>query len=260
MNTKILILILSSNRYPSPLNEYSQKKTWIKDAEAAGIDVLFYKAGKKTKLRNKYLYVEQKDKSVVGITEKTLKAFDWVSKNRDYDLIFRINSSSYINIDNFIKFISQIKIEKLYSGKVMNFHGNDYVSGAGILISKDLVKLIINQKENINKDYLDDVAFGDLLNNQNIEINKSGYQYFSDNIYRQEIDTTQYQYRCNLYYFGYPRYLEIFVFRKIQRALLNKSDNSIDTLIKPLMDLLKKLNFNYFYLKNIAKSNKVYRN
>ena len=46
----------------------------------------------------------------------------------------------------------------------------------------------------------------------------------------------------------------------IQRALLNKSDNSIDTLIKPLMDLLKKLNFNYFYLKNIAKSNKVYRN
>lgn len=260
MNKKVLILILSSKRYPSPLNEYYQKKTWIKDAEAIGIDVLFYKAGNKTKLRNNYLYVEQKDKSVLGITEKTLKAFDWVLKNRNYDLIFRINSSSYINVENFKKFLLNIKTEKLYSGKVMNFHGKEYVSGAGILISIDLVKLMIKQKESINTDYLDDVAFGDLLSNCNIEIKKSSYQYFSDNIYKQEIDTTQFQYRCNLYYFGYPRYLEIFVFRKIHRFLQKIPDNYIDFLIRILFDLLKVLNLNYFYLKNVAKSNRVNKN
>ena len=45
---KVLILVLASDKYPSPINEKAQFNTWVQTAIKNNIDVVFYKGGNKT--------------------------------------------------------------------------------------------------------------------------------------------------------------------------------------------------------------------
>ena len=47
MNKKILILLLSSKKYPSPRNENVQNLTWVKDAQNYNIEVIQFLGGYK---------------------------------------------------------------------------------------------------------------------------------------------------------------------------------------------------------------------
>jgi hypothetical protein len=256
---KILILILSSNSYPSPLNEYAQKVTWIKDNLDENIEIFFYKAGNKFSVSKNLIILNQNDRSTFGIGERTIQVLEWVSKNKEYDYILRINSSSYLNLQNLRSYIDNLQIDDVYAGRMMDYHGTGYISGAGILLSKNLVNLVLEKKLNWNHKLLDDVALGVLLNKLNIQGSDKNYQLFTNNIFRSFLNPDCYQYRCNMYYFGYPRYLEFFFMKNIHKRLANKSEVKTNILITKFFDLLKNLNLNYLFLKFIKKSGKVSR-
>jgi hypothetical protein len=256
---KILILILSSNSYPSPINEYAQKVTWIKDNLDENIEILFYKAGNKFSVSTNLIILSQNDRSTYGIGKRTIQVLEWVSKNKDYDYVLRINSSSYLNLKNLRLFIDKLQIDNVYAGRMMDYHGTSYISGAGILLSKNLVNLVLDKKLEWDHKLLDDVALGSLLNKLNIQASDESYQLFTNNIFRSFVNPDCYQYRCNMYYFGYPRYLEFFFMKNIHKRLENKSDVNSNIIIIKFFDLLKNLNLNYLYLKYIKKSGKVDR-
>jgi len=99
-----------------------------------------------------------------GILLKTLKGFEFLQKNFDYQFLFRTNLSSFIIIDNFLKKINNFQFQPLvYAGVLGQFGDKYFVSGAGILFNKRLIDFLIENQEFLKTDILDDLSFGKLL-------------------------------------------------------------------------------------------------
>ena len=106
---KLVVLVLDSYTPNSIRNSAIQKQTWVKDFEDS-CDILFYKAGKENKKFGQDLILDCSDTySAMGV--KTIKAFEWVNSNLDYDYIFRTNTSSYLDFRNLMKYLSKISKE-----------------------------------------------------------------------------------------------------------------------------------------------------
>ena len=65
------------------------------------------------------------------LAKELSKFLNGFSKNKDYDYVLRINSSSYLNLENLRLFIDKLQIDNVYAGRVMDYHGTSYISGAG---------------------------------------------------------------------------------------------------------------------------------
>lgn len=130
-------------------------------------------------IKNNIIVANMKETYIPGILEKTVFGFEYIEDNMEYDYIFRTNLSSFIVHNNFQKFIEKLPNDNCYSGCKMILSKNDqyykfiedkdkekeitYVSGAGIVFSKDIIKYIIANSNKLNKKVIDDVALGILL-------------------------------------------------------------------------------------------------
>ena len=90
-----------------------------------------------------------------------------------------------------LKYIEKLPNKKCYIGSKLVLNENDkykkfipnvkyleYVSGAGIFFSPDVVEIILQNEKNLNYNLIDDVAFGLVLKNK-IKISKIKYTRFS---------------------------------------------------------------------------------
>ena len=116
---KIVILILSSKYIPlkkeikKPFKKHETNKTY------PNTDIYFYSAGTKTKVVGRDLTVKDSG-TAQDIGKKTLSAFDWVDKNLEYDFIFRTNTSSYVEVNNLVKYVENFpqNMDYTYKGVV----------------------------------------------------------------------------------------------------------------------------------------------
>ncbi len=247
---KILILVLASNTYPSRRNEKVIKKTWaIKDT--ANTNIIFYKSGKHISFKNNDLTVVA-GKKTTDIGLKTIKAFEWASKNIEFDYIFRTNTSSYVNISELQKKIKTLNNKNyIYSGIKMSLPKNefrkkiDFISGAGILFNKNTINLILKNKDEFDKNEMDDVALGKLLQNHEV-VPTSGSRFdIKGNITKQELSDKYYHYRCRIdNHYGYPRFLEKFVINFLHKRLNNKNINRNKFFLNLFFELSK-----FFYIQ-----------
>ena len=167
------ILILSSNTYPSVRNSKVQKKIFSNDEYRNKI--LWYKGGTEEQLASKEanligrdLYINASD-DALGMGDKTIKSFEWLLKNTDFEYLFRTNTSSFIDFRKFEKYISD-NIENIdYSGSTLKAsEGDTIASGAGFFLSKKNVEIIVNNKKEFNASLPDDVAIARLLSQFNM--------------------------------------------------------------------------------------------
>jgi len=234
---KLLILVLSSNTYPSKRNEKVLKKTWVLN-NSKNVQTIFYKAGKKTSFIKNNLFVES-GKQTKDIGAKTIKAFDWALENIEFDYIFRTNSSSYINVKNLLNYLESFDEQNnfLYNGIVMSLPKNnsreavDFISGAGILLNKQTIKLIIENKDQFNNNEWDDVAIGMLLKKNGVKPTVGKRFDISGNIFYQDIEKNFYHYRCRIdNHYGYPRFLEKFVILHLHNEFKNRKVSDVKIL------------------------------
>lgn len=82
---------------------------------------------------------------------KTINFFEYCYNNLEFDYIFRPNCGSYINLDRLRKKIQQNAFPKdeVYLGIEGYFNGIKYAGGSGFLLSKDIVKNIVEWKKEI---------------------------------------------------------------------------------------------------------------
>lgn len=184
MSNKILILILSTKdkRYQNFINNCTN--SWVTNARKNGIKCIFYSGGGNAdKLENDNLELNCDD-SLEGTAYKLFRAFEFIERNNiEYTHIYRTNLSSFLFIDKFIKYSSEIsktfyggvigKFNKisilnrfhrisLLSSKFLKFQTIPYASGSGFFISKDLVNFLIHKKD-LKFQYIDDVMIGNAL-------------------------------------------------------------------------------------------------
>jgi hypothetical protein len=186
---KILILILSTkdSRYVSFIDNCTN--TWVKNARNNGIRCIFYSGGAQIdKLENDHLELNCDD-SLNGTALKLFKALKFIeNSNIQYTHIFRTNLSSFIFINDFvtysksigdsfyggiigkynkISFLNRFHTISVLSAKILKFQTIKYASGSGFFISKNLISLVLKNK-NLNFNYIDDVMIGNALLGQKI--------------------------------------------------------------------------------------------
>lgn len=155
---KILIIVLSYDDNSIYTKFYNaQKETWD-SIDKDGVET-YYLFGNhdKDEIIDKKIMVNVQEGSISNCGDKTMRAFSLV-KDMDYDYIFRINSSSYVDKHKLLEFVSDKPTEKFYSGKIGNHNNILFASGSGFFLSKDLVNILL--ENGIEFGYIDDVAIG----------------------------------------------------------------------------------------------------
>ena len=106
-----------------------------------------------------------------GILIKTIESFKIINNLYDYKHIIRTNLSSFFIVENILKISENLNDNNIYAGVngIQPAQNIPFVSGSGFWLSRDIVNIILNNKNKLNKNLVDDVSIGDLLSN----INKS---------------------------------------------------------------------------------------
>jgi hypothetical protein len=97
-----------------------------------------------------------------------MSGFDYFIKN-DFDLVFKTNLSTIINFEKFYEYCEQIpqSREFVYDGVIGQFDNYSFCSGAGMLLNKKSVNIVLNSREHLNESWTDDIFIGFILNKLN---------------------------------------------------------------------------------------------
>jgi len=174
---KIIFLILASNDFEHELDLETQKKTWInqnlKDVTTIvlrGWNKSYYEMDQNT------LYVPSPEQYSL-ILDKTILGLKYISKNYDFDILIRTNSSTYFDIRTLKRELNHsIYKENFYGGyidkskqSILNYKQPfEYISGAGIFMSKLAVDKLITINPNNYRGIFDDIAIDNFFKNQNL--------------------------------------------------------------------------------------------
>jgi len=257
MSKNILILLLSSHKYPSPRNEDAQNFTWVKDAQKCGIEVIQFIGGyEKRDYVKPYLRLTSSD-SIEDVGYKTIETFDWALQNKKFDYIFRVNSSSYVNINQLIHFIENVQEGSLYAGKIIELSMLNlrFISGSGIILDRDSVRNIVENKKLWNHSFIDDVAMGDICTNLNISPTSGNFFELQKNVFSYKDLDESYHFRCKLEDYGYPRFLESVNMLNLSKIQNNVKISRLYKIFSILIfELIKLINLKFYLNKYIFRN------
>lgn len=173
MNKKILIMVLSYNHPPFDALMKAQKQTWgLVASQDDDVIVIYYYGGGfgDYRLHGNDLMVKAKD-DYYYMAGKFKKALEFVHENlTGYDIMFRTNSSSYVNIDRLKERVKDMPSEGVYEGwEIETNEGFSMVSGAGIFMTPDVAKIL--EKE-IDPEFEkeEDYYIGQILHGHGIKV------------------------------------------------------------------------------------------
>jgi Galactosyltransferase len=101
-----------------------------------------------------------------NITLKTLAAMKFALENYEFDFLLRANSTCYLDIHSLEGYLSKKPQNTLYAGPIAK--GKDFVSGWGILLSRESVEVLVTSFSQADKQYFDDDAIGRVLKRSDI--------------------------------------------------------------------------------------------
>jgi len=104
------------------------------------------------------------------MAEKFQLALKYAFDNLDFDIIFRTNSSSYVNQKRLVEFAYTLPKTRLYGGWELEGNaGYNVVSGAGIWLSPDTAKIVMDDI-NVLREREEDNLIAEILNNHRVKI------------------------------------------------------------------------------------------
>jgi hypothetical protein len=95
-----------------------------------------------------YIYIKGTE-HFSKIYEKTTKAISYINSKYEYQFVVRTNISSFWNIHQLFNMSVKLPIHGCFTGSYM-FHS--FISGTGIIMSKDVSTVLSNEKNNNNPD------------------------------------------------------------------------------------------------------------
>jgi hypothetical protein len=190
---KILDSILSANFEPFITLEQGIRETWLMNDHPEIQKIFYYGNHDKIELIGDKLFVDSPE-GLMNVGHKTLKMFDFVSKNFSFDYLYRTNSSSYIDLNRLYEFIINKPRTQFYSAVIGNYNGIKYGSGSGYFLSKDLVDLVLKNKMMWNHEFIDDVSLGKFLTDKDVQIFQAErFDVTPSNIHKIDIDYYHYR-------------------------------------------------------------------
>ena len=162
---RLLVLVISGGEDPV----YAEhKKVWRSYLFGTpGVDVYFVEAGT-PRITEDTVFIEGVE-TWDGIIGKTLEALKCLH-SETYTHVLRTNLSSVWKFSRLLELMETFPLQGLYAGFHGKHQGKDpYISGAGILMSRDIVSLLLeNEKEVRSLNFPDDVSIGIVLHKKGI--------------------------------------------------------------------------------------------
>jgi len=145
------------------------------------------------------IYVKGNE-SAMNILDKTIKSFELMNKlHIDYDFLIRANISTIIDINNLLIFLNSLPKNNIYCGGCKlnlqwldpnygivddTLFGLNYIQGTSIILSKNIVESICNNKDKLNYKIIDDVSIGLFIKeyHNNIFVDTNNLNKYKSNI------------------------------------------------------------------------------
>jgi len=166
---------------------YSQMRDILRKYLANNGNVKYYFYCYKNDIDTEYvfeddmLYISGEETFVPGILRKTINAIE-ICQKFNFEYLVRSNISTIVNFDLLTKYLKSNKID--YGGCLVTLNWLDlaggitddrykhtkYVFGASIIMSKNSVKFLISNKNDINYSVIDDVSLGLFFGKNDVKI------------------------------------------------------------------------------------------
>ncbi len=269
---KIATLVISSNTYPAKRNSKVQEKLFFE--QSVDRNLTFWYRGRSTQeltsehnIKGNELIIDTDDSSL-NMGHKTILAFEWLLNNRDFDYVIRPTPSSYVNFNNLQNFISKNLVNEhyVYCGKVQTTNDKnkkiiEFVSGSTIILNKNSVQKIVENKELWDHSYWDDVALSILMSKLDINYQMGQRYDVKGNPFLDQVPLSEYQYRCRAdNHYSYPRFLEANTLKIIHKTTFKKKINFLEKIILNFYYRISKFFYIYQFgwksfvlLRNILK-------
>ncbi len=172
---KIIILIIASNDLEHERDLITQKRTWVSRCPES-ISVIFLRGWENNYffLDMDTLYVPCREEYSLILT-KTLLGINYLLENYDFDILIRSNVSTYFESKRLIRELNKsIYSSDFFGGyfdktsiKYFNQKKSlEYVSGAGVFLSRAAVAKISKLNSEKYVGIADDIAISEYLNDQ----------------------------------------------------------------------------------------------
>jgi hypothetical protein len=164
---KVIILVMSCKQERFINEEQVIRETYAKDIinnKYDNIKIIFYRGGyeeDKYDEESNMLYLKSDD-TLNGTYCKSVDAFNFISKNFEFDYVIRTNTSTYININAILQFLNFDLNDEVMYGPFLNI--NDYakwipyLGGHFLIIPKKHIDILCNKQKFENG--IDDACFG----------------------------------------------------------------------------------------------------
>lgn len=160
---KTLILVLSADFPPYDKMVQTSLETWD-SVEQDGCETVYYFGGS-TKPNTKSKIYFPVPESLITMGRKTVMALEWAINNKQFDYLARVHSSTYVDKGQLVKYCDQLPEENIFAGvTTKSQNGFDYQwGGAHYLISRDVVKKVVDNKHLWKHDFMEDESLSLLI-------------------------------------------------------------------------------------------------
>lgn len=173
---KILILVMSHDTNDETFKTFKSiwdKKIQIFENRKISVNVKFLYCSETLKIKdyiveNNNIITNCKEDYWSSLLKKVIYGFEFFEAS-NFDFVFKTNLSTIINIEKFLKYCEK-KLQNrdyVYDGKFASYEDYLFCSGAGMLLNKNSVNLILKNKNLINEKWTDDIFIGYVLNKLN---------------------------------------------------------------------------------------------
>lgn len=160
---KVLILVLSADFPPYNRMIETSLNTWD-SVEVEGCETVFYCGLSEKPNTDKIIYMPIQE-ALLTMGKKLLLAFEWALKNKEFDFLARPHSCIYVDKLNLINYVQQLPEENVLAGlEVKDTPQNWLWGGCGILMSKDIVQKIVDNKKHWDHSVMEDKGISYLAN------------------------------------------------------------------------------------------------
>src|SRR4029077_122343 len=128
---------------------------------------VYYFSNKDKVSEGKFLYLPVQE-SLYTMGHKLLAAFQWALANKDFDYIARPHSCIYVNKKELAGYINDLPAENVLSGPMVVDNPSWLWGGLGLILSRDVVQKIIDNKHLFDHRQMEDKGLSYLATKLNI--------------------------------------------------------------------------------------------
>lgn len=160
-------MVISSQEPPYGRMINTSLKTW--DAEnVEGVETIFYCGEPVQENTEKIIYFPIKE-SLHSMGHKDILAYEWVLKHKEFDYVARVNSSCYVNKRILAQHCQGLPETGVFAGLTVADDQPWIWGGGQFIISRDVLRGIVVNKEKWNHNVMEDRAMSYLVTEMGIE-------------------------------------------------------------------------------------------